>query len=61
MPTCTIGSCAAIRPLALVAVEGDERLLVVSCDYSMADRQEDEGLKFEIATDSVSFHLFEAI
>ena len=54
-------SSHSIRPLQLVQIERSTRLLVVSCHYVMAERQKRGRLDFDIAPDSVTFHLFESI
>lgn len=51
----------SIRPLLLAEVEGSNRLLVVSCHYVMAEHRKKARLDFNIAPDSVTFHLFESI
>jgi hypothetical protein len=55
-------------PLQIVQVEGDAKLLVISCNYaynSKHQRGKDEAIDlntmFAIAPDSIEFHLIEAI
>lgn len=50
----------SIRPLVFAEVHGQDRLLVVSCHYLMADGPAD-CLRFDVDPSSVTFHLFEAI
>jgi hypothetical protein len=51
-----------IRPLVFAEVEGQDRLMVVSCHYVMASgRKPGGGLRFDIDPESVTFHLFEAM
>lgn len=54
-------SSHSIRPLQLTQIERSIRLLVVNCHYVIAERRKGGRLDFDIAPDSVSFHLFEAI
>lgn len=51
----------SIHPLALVEVDRDSSLLVVNCNYTLCKERKQHSLDFEIAPDSVTFHLFEAI
>ncbi len=51
----------SIRPLQFAQVAGSSRLLIVSCNYTMAERRKKGRLDFDIAPDSVTFHLFESI
>jgi hypothetical protein len=51
----------SIRPLQFATVARSSRLLVVSCHYVMAERRKKGRLEFDIAPDSVTFHLFESI
>lgn len=48
-------------PLTLAKVEGSNRLMIVSCHYVLAKKQEKSKIKFDVAPDSVTFHLFEAV
>lgn len=49
-----------MRPLALAEINGG-RLLLVNCHYALAGERNGRALEFEIAADSVTFHLFEAL
>ncbi|HMJ16541.1 MAG TPA: type II toxin-antitoxin system HicB family antitoxin [Polyangiaceae bacterium] len=49
------------RPLDLVAVTGSGRLMVIDCHYEWPEQRKPRELKFEIAPDTVTFHLFETI
>ena len=49
-----------MRPLALAEINGG-RLLLVNCHYALAGERNGHALEFEIAADSVTFHLFEAL
>jgi hypothetical protein len=49
------------RPLDLVAVTGSARLLVIGCYYKWPKQRKARELRFEIAPDTVTFHLFETI
>ena len=51
----------SIRPLQFATVTRSSRLLVVSCHYVMTERRKKGRLEFDIAPDSVTFHLFESI
>lgn len=53
-------SCT-IHPLDFVQVRGRDRLIVVTCDFSMAKEKGDELVAFDIAPDTVKFHLFAAV
>jgi hypothetical protein len=50
-----------IHPLDFARVRGGDRLMVVTCDFTMAKEKGDELLAFDIAPDSVKFHVFEAV
>lgn len=50
-----------INPLQLTKVEGSNRLLVISCGYVIAKRRKKQNLDFDVAPDSVTVHLFEAM
>jgi hypothetical protein len=50
-----------IHPLDFARVRGGDRLMVVTCDFTMAKEKGDELVAFDIAPDSVKFHLFEAV
>jgi hypothetical protein len=50
-----------ISPLLFAEVRGANRLLVVNCHFVMRKRPKKKGLDFDIAPDSVTFHLFEAV
>jgi hypothetical protein len=50
-----------IHPLDFARVRGGDRLMVVTCDFTMAKEKGDDLLAFDIAPDSVRFHLFEAV
>ena len=51
----------SIFPLQLAQVSRSSRILVVSCNYTMSQRRKRDRLDFDIAPDSVTFHLFESI
>jgi hypothetical protein len=44
-----------------MAVEGSHRLMVISCHYTMPKRRKGAALRFDVAPDSVTFHLFSAV
>jgi hypothetical protein len=50
-----------IHPLDFARVRGGDRLMVVTCDFTMAKEKGDELIAFDIAPDSVKLHLFEAV
>ncbi|HEY6558646.1 MAG TPA: hypothetical protein VI072_15290 [Polyangiaceae bacterium] len=49
------------RPLDLVAVTGSGRLMVIDCHYEWPKPRNPGELRFEIAPDTVTFHLFETV
>lgn len=50
------------NPLSLVQVAADSRLLVVTCNYVFAkEKTATEFPAFDIAADTVTFHLLEAV
>jgi hypothetical protein len=51
---------SSMFPLQLMAIEGSHRLLVISCHYTMPRRRKRTELHFDVAPDSVTFHLFSA-
>jgi hypothetical protein len=53
-----------VRPLSLAEVGKQDRLVVVTCNYSLGDDKPataDYRLQFSIAPDTVEFHLFESV
>jgi hypothetical protein len=50
----------SITPLQCVQVRGEDRLLVVTCAYTMLPARGKALLNFQIAPDTVEFHLIEA-
>lgn len=50
-----------VRPLVFADIGGGSRLLIVSCHYTLASELKEGALEFEVAADSVTFHLFEAL
>jgi len=50
-----------IQPLALVEVDGPNRLMIVNCHYVMSNERKRGTLAFDIDPESVTFHLFEAV
>lgn len=51
---------STIQPLALVEIDGSNRLMVVNCHYVMVNEAKKGTLDFDIDPESVTFHLFEA-
>jgi hypothetical protein len=51
----------SIHPLQLVEVGDANRLMVVSCCYSLPEDRTKDALDLDIDPETVSFHLFEAI
>ncbi len=49
-----------VRPLALVEIDGSNRLMIVTCHYVMSNERKRGTLAFDIDPESVTFHLFEA-
>jgi hypothetical protein len=50
-----------INPLSCAQVQGADRLMIVTCAYAFAEgRVAGADLRFEIAPDSIAFHLIEA-
>ena len=47
-------------PLQCVQVEGEDRLLIVTCHYSMKHRDEGKFPDFQLIPESVAFHLIES-
>jgi hypothetical protein len=54
------GSLRFINPLGLVQVQGRDRLLVVTCMYSLDKRKRRTPLGMKVAPSTIEFHLFEA-
>ena len=52
-----------ISPLNCVRVQGSDRLMIVTCAYAFPERGDldEDDLRFEIAADSIEFHLIEAV
>ena len=50
-----------IHPLDFVAVSASSQLMVVSCDYALSPECAEPLMRFVVAPDSVSFHLFEEV
>ena len=50
-----------INPLQFARIELGKRLLVVNCHYSLPKRPRKARLEFDVAADSVTFHLFESL
>ena len=55
------GTMYSITPLQCVQVEGGNRLLVVTCAYTLDKREKRNRLSFSIAPDSIEFHLIESV
>jgi len=49
-----------INPLQFARIERATRLLVVNCRYVLSKRPRKARLEFDVAADSVAFHLFES-
>ena len=49
-----------VRPLVFADIGEGNRLLIVNCHYALASERQKGALEFEIAVDSVTFHLLEA-
>jgi|GEM_PF-2411885 len=50
-----------INPLQFARIERATRLLVINCHYVLAKRPRKARLEFDVAADSVTFHLFESV
>jgi hypothetical protein len=50
-----------INPLQFAQIERAKRLLVVNCHYVLPKRSRKARLEFDVAADSVTFHLFESV
>ena len=50
-----------INPLQFAQIERANRLLVVNCHYVLPKRSRKARLDFDVAADSVTFHLFESV
>lgn len=50
-----------INPLQFAQIEAAKRLLVVNCHYVLPKRSRKSRLEFDVAADSVTFHLFESV
>ena len=51
----------SINPLQFAQIERAKRLLVVTCQYVLPKRPRKARLEFDVAADSVTFHLFETV
>ena len=54
----------SITPLEVAELKPEDRLLVVTCNYKLAEKTEHKGNlddRFVLAADSVSFHLIVAL
>ena len=54
--------CCTIRPLSLFQIDHDLKIMVINCAYTAGDKQVigDIGPNFQIAPDTIEFHLFRA-
>lgn len=50
-----------VHPLVFADISGGSRLLVVNCHYALASERNEGALAFDVAADSVTFHLLEAL
>ncbi|HEY1537250.1 MAG TPA: hypothetical protein VGF76_24685 [Polyangiaceae bacterium] len=50
-----------INPLQFAQIERADRMLVVNCHYALPKRSRKARLEFDVAADSVTFHLFESV
>jgi hypothetical protein len=50
----------SLKPLVCVKVQSPDRLLVITCCYTLAKRTKRDPSPFTIAPDTVEFHLFES-
>ena len=48
---------SSVMPLELAQVQSSAKLLIITCNYSLPESGSTERLRFEIAPDSVEFHL----
>jgi hypothetical protein len=56
------GQSQSILPLQIAEIDAQHELLVITCGYQLVkDQNTDLGFDFSIATDSVEFHLFQAV
>jgi hypothetical protein len=49
-----------INPLSCVRIEGQDRLMIVTCLYTLKDEDPVDRLRFEIEPETVEFHVIEA-
>jgi hypothetical protein len=54
-------SCFSINPLNCTSLRGRDRLLVVTCMYTLNKKTARKPLGFKIAPTSVEFHQFELL
>jgi hypothetical protein len=54
------GPSIVINPLDFAEVEGSNRLMVVTCSFALAKETPERLLAFDVAPDTIEFHLFEA-
>jgi hypothetical protein len=50
-----------VWPLVLARLGASNRILVVNCNYVLAPKREPHSLIFDVAPESVTFHLFESV
>jgi len=51
---------SSIIPLQCVQIQEDDRLLVITCAYTLPEKSGSTSLNFRVAPETVEFHLIEA-
>ena len=54
---------STVRPLNIIQINQNHKLLVIDCAYTLSENQSTDEIRpnFQIAPDSIKFHLFQTI